>query len=205
MLLRKQRSADKEEFWMLRQRFWATQRLAAGDTVSDEKGTPLFPKAKKISIPRTSRWFVRRLRGARAKSLLELVTILDSVMNNTSVILLFEVGGKKLLFPGDAQIESWSYALARADVRAALAGVDVLKVGHHGSRYSTSEGFLRRVAPDLAMISAGRGNRFGLPSPDTLALLHRQGTRVFRSDEDGTIELVSDGTTWSVSTPYPRD
>jgi len=131
----KQRSADKEEFWMLRQRFWATQRLAAGDTVSGEKGTPLFPKAKKISIPRTSRWFVRRLRGARAKSLLELVTILDSVMNNTSVILLFEVGGKKLLFPGDAQIENWSYALEKS--LALLEDVDVYKVGHHGSRNAT--------------------------------------------------------------------
>lgn len=131
----KQRSADKEEFWMLRQRFWATQRLAAGDTVSGEKGTPLFSKAKTIAIPRTSRWFVRRLRGVRAKSLLELVTILDSVMNNTSVILLFEVGGKKLLFPGDAQIENWSYALEKS--LPLLEDVDVYKVGHHGSRNAT--------------------------------------------------------------------
>jgi len=131
----KQRSADKEEFWMLRQRFWNSQRLAAGDTVTGEKGTPLFPKSKSIAIPRSSRWFVRRLRGVRAKSLLELVTILDSVMNNTSVILLFEVGGKKLLFPGDAQIENWSYALERS--LPLLEDVDVYKVGHHGSRNAT--------------------------------------------------------------------
>ena len=98
-------------------------------------GDPVFPKAKTIPIPRSSRWFVRRLRGARAKSLLELVTILDSVMNNTSVILLFEVGGKKLLFPGDAQIENWSYALSNS--LPLLAGVDVYKVGHHGSRNAT--------------------------------------------------------------------
>jgi hypothetical protein len=131
----KQRSVDKEEFWMLRQRFWATQRLAAGDTASGEQGTPLFPKSKSISIPRTSRWFVRRLRGVRAKSLLELVTILDNILNNTSVILLFEVGGKKLLFPGDAQIENWSYALERS--LPLLEDVDVYKVGHHGSRNAT--------------------------------------------------------------------
>jgi hypothetical protein len=131
----KQRSADKEEFWMLRNRFWNTQRLAAGETTSTGSGDPIFPKAKTMPIPRSSRWFVRRLRGARVKSLLELVTILDSVMNNTSVILLFEVGGKKLLFPGDAQIENWSYALSKE--LTLLAGVDLYKVGHHGSRNAT--------------------------------------------------------------------
>jgi len=130
----KQRSTDNNEFWMLRQRFWATQRLAA-DTTSGAAGPALFPKAKTIAIPRTSRWFVRRLRGVRAKSLLELVTILDSVMNNTSVILLFEAGGKKLLFPGDAQIENWSYALENS--LKLLEGIDVYKVGHHGSRNAT--------------------------------------------------------------------
>src|SRR5262245_2223731 len=111
--VQKQRSSDKEEFWMLRNRYWATQRLAADDAAiaTASSSERLFPKAKTIPIPRSSRWFVRRLRGARAKSLLELVTILDNVMNNTSVILLFEAGGKKFLFPGDAQIENWSYAL----------------------------------------------------------------------------------------------
>jgi hypothetical protein len=62
-------------------------------------------------------------------------------MNNTSLILLFEVGGKKLLFPGDAQIENWSWALEDSPdakkTRALLAGVDFYKVGHHGSRNAT--------------------------------------------------------------------
>jgi hypothetical protein len=64
-------------------------------------------------------------------------------MNNTSVILLFEVGGKKLLFPGDAQIENWEFALnnpdekERARIHALLADTDVYKVGHHGSRNAT--------------------------------------------------------------------
>ena len=137
----KQRSADKEEFWMLRNRFWSTQRLASGDTATGGTGEQVFKKAKTIPIPRSSRWFVRRLRGVRAKSLLELVTILDNVMNNTSVILLFEVGGKKLLFPGDAQIENWSYALKdekqSKKVLPLLAEVDLYKVGHHGSRNAT--------------------------------------------------------------------
>jgi hypothetical protein len=72
------------------------------------------------------------------------------VLNNTSVILLFEVGNKKLLFPGDAQIENWSYALSHTRVRQMLAGVDLYKVGHHGSRNATPKSlwnlFTRRSA-----------------------------------------------------------
>ena len=71
----------------------------------------------------------------------EIVRILDKQMNNTSVILLFEVGKKKLLFPGDAQLENWMHALKESDEAAAnrklLAGVDVYKVGHHGSLNAT--------------------------------------------------------------------
>jgi hypothetical protein len=59
------------------------------------------------------------------------------VMNNTSVILLFEVGGRKLLFPGDAQIENWSFALQNAAWKKKLADVDLYKVGHHGSLNAT--------------------------------------------------------------------
>lgn len=151
--VQKQRSRDDDEFWMLRlqqfwtarQNFWSMQSLNAKRMASNAT-RQLFPKAKKLTgqdLPRESRWFVRRLRGARAKQLLELVTIMDDAMNNTSVILLFEVGGKKLLFSGDAQIENWEYALKHPDekervrIHALLADTDVYKVGHHGSRNAT--------------------------------------------------------------------
>jgi hypothetical protein len=58
-------------------------------------------------------------------------------MNNTSVILLFETAGKKILFPGDAQIENWRYALGQQAIRTMLEDVDVYKVGHHGSLNAT--------------------------------------------------------------------
>src|SRR3546814_10469532 len=58
-------------------------------------------------------------------------------MNNTSVILLFEVGDKHLLFPGDAQYENWMYALAQEGVTQRLCKVNVYKVGHHGSLNAT--------------------------------------------------------------------
>jgi len=137
--VQKERRIDPAQFWMLRQKFWQMQASNAVGTMSSG-GEPLFPHAKILppeQQPRTSRWFVRRLRGARAKSLLELVLIMDDAMNNTSVILLFEVGGKKLLFPGDAQIENWEYALQQKEIVKLLADVDVYKVGHHGSRNAT--------------------------------------------------------------------
>src|SRR3546814_18460594 len=58
-------------------------------------------------------------------------------MNNTSVILLFEVGDKHLLFPGDAQYENWMYALAQEGVNQRLSKVNVYKVGNHGSLHAT--------------------------------------------------------------------
>src|SRR5262249_4933388 len=58
-------------------------------------------------------------------------------MNNTSVILVFEIGGKRLLFPGDAQIENWEFALGQKQYRTLLSGANVYKVGHHGSRNAT--------------------------------------------------------------------
>jgi ribonuclease BN (tRNA processing enzyme) len=149
--VQKQRSTDPDEFWMLRrQQLWRSRRefwqmQAANATQTTRQAlSELFPDSAKFrDIPRASRWFVRRLRGARAKQLLELVLVMDEAMNNTSVILLFEVGGKKLLFPGDAQIENWEFALQnpnkarRRAIRALLAEVDVYKVGHHGSRNAT--------------------------------------------------------------------
>lgn len=138
--VQKQRSVDPNEFWMLRQRFWSMQAANASSTMASGDARPLFAGAPTLAPeqqPRSSRWFIRRLRGARAKALLELVLIMDDALNNTSVILLFEVGGKKLLFPGDAQIENWEYALNDPATLKLLADVDVYKVGHHGSRNAT--------------------------------------------------------------------
>ena len=69
--------------------------------------------------------------------MLEIVRSLDKAMNNTSVILVFEMGDKRLLFPGDAQIENWQYALSQKANQDLLAGVNLYKVGHHGSLNAT--------------------------------------------------------------------
>ena len=79
----------------------------------DHEKESLFPKKISRKVPVNARWFRHRMRNMRAELMLSIVTILDRQMNNTSLILLFEANGKKLLFPGDAQIENWSYALSQ--------------------------------------------------------------------------------------------
>ena len=126
-----QRSKDEDEFWMF-------QALAHQFALKPE--ARVFRRAKTYSAlgaPPFTRWFIKRMRAVRGEQLLGIVRALDKVMNNTSLILLFEVNGKKLLFPGDAQIENWSYALSKPEIKKLLSTVDVYKVGHHGSRNAT--------------------------------------------------------------------
>ena len=72
---------------------------------------------------------------------------------------------------------------------------DVLKVAHHGSRSSSSEGFLERVSPLMTIISAGQDNRYGHPHAETLAALsgHVADNAMFTTADNGTIELITDG------------
>jgi competence protein ComEC len=75
-----------------------------------------------------------------------------------------------------------------ADVRAAL-----LKVAHHGAATGSSAEFLAAVAPAAAVISVGAGNRFGHPAEETLARLAAAGAAVYRTDQVGVVEVVTDG------------
>jgi hypothetical protein len=141
-----QRSKDPDEFWHLQalaQKYatWANAGRADETGESDPRfeSAELFPDAARLDSqpPPYARWFVPRIRALRAEQMLELVRALDDVLNNTSVILLFEVAGKKFLFPGDAQLENWQYALSKPEVRELLREVDFYKVGHHGSLNAT--------------------------------------------------------------------
>ena len=77
-------------------------------------------------------------------------------------------------------------------VDAGLGDIDVLKVGHHGSAESVDEKVLRVLKPELALISVGAGNSYGHPKKGTLALLEEAGSRIYRTDEDGDINLTFD-------------
>ena len=137
--IRKQRSKDPSEFWQFRN-FWASQSLAAAGNAARQDAAPLFPGAPGVQEsdhPPNVRWFIKQARQMHTSQVLELVRDLDTVMNNTSVILLFEIGDRKLLFPGDAQIENWSFALQNDEWKQKLADVNLYKVGHHGSLNAT--------------------------------------------------------------------
>lgn len=133
--IKKQRSTDNDEFW-----HFQISGVSTATAIAREEASPFsssFVAAKRGKLPREARWAARRIADVRANQLLGIVTMLDKAMNNTSLILLFEVGKKRLLFPGDAQIENWSYALAQPGIVDMLADVDLYKVGHHGSLNAT--------------------------------------------------------------------
>ena len=69
-------------------------------------------------------------------------------------------------------------------------GVDVLKVGHHGSRGSLDAATMARLSPSVALISVGEGNRYGHPAPDVCALLENGGAEVFRTDLMGDVAVA---------------
>jgi len=130
-----QRHEHPEEFWHL--------QLQTGKRTASQKAA-LFPKAATVQrddLPYEIRWYLPRLEKIRGEQLLQIVRALDEALNNTSLILLFEIGKTKLLFPGDAQIESWQYVFKRAKrsrrLTALLEDVHVYKVGHHGSLNAT--------------------------------------------------------------------
>jgi hypothetical protein len=132
--IKKQRSSDPDEFWQFQA---SVARLAAS---ADGETPMLFPRHVKShgpAFPVNARWLVYHARMTRGEQLLQIVRSLDQEMNNTSVILLFQIGKKKLLFPGDAQIENWQFALQQKKYRSLLSSVNLYKVGHHGSRNAT--------------------------------------------------------------------
>ncbi|MFI5679244.1 ComEC/Rec2 family competence protein [Streptomyces cellulosae] len=112
--------------------------------------------------------------------------------NDASVTLLVRSAGLRFLLLGDLEPPA-QQALLRSPAGAALARVDVLKVAHHGSAYQDPE-LMRRVAPRLALISAGADNPYGHPAPSTVAALRAAGATVLRTDRDGAVAVAGAGT-----------
>jgi len=109
--------------------------------------------------------------------------------NDASLVLRVAYGETAFLFPGDLEEQGEAAAAAGGGLRA-----DVVKVPHHGSRTSSSAPFTAAVAPRLAVVSAGAGNRFGFPHEEALARWRAAGARVLRTDQ-GAVRVLSDGRT----------
>lgn len=110
-------------------------------------------------------------------------------VNDTSVVLKLGCGGSSAMLMGDASIETEERIIdGGIDVHA-----DLLKVGHHGSRFSSSVRFLQAVQPTWAVISAGVNNGYHHPHPTTLLRLEQANFNILRTDEIGDVKLYTDG------------
>lgn len=106
-------------------------------------------------------------------------------INEESIVIELTYGTKKFLFMGDAEEEN--------EKSRTWNDIDVLKVGHHGSNTSSSEKFLKQVLPEIAIISVGENNSYGLPKEKILERFQKMGSTIYRTDKDGTIQIVSNG------------
>lgn len=134
--------------------------------------------------------------GDDALSVNMLAPVSDSYddLNNYSAVIRIVYGDTSFLFTGDA--ENISESEITDDVKA-----NVLKVGHHGSDTSTSDDFLARVNPSIAVISCGKDNKYGHPTESTVQKLKDKGVQVLRTDEVGTIVISTDGSNLKMEQP----
>ena len=114
----------------------------------------------------------------------------DSIINEknlnlSSIVIRLQFGNNSILFMGDSEIEN--------EETRNWPKTDVLKVGHHGSLTSTSENFLNQVRPSYAIIMLGKDNSYELPKEEIIDRLNKIETQIHRTDEEGTIEMIMDG------------
>lgn len=151
-----QASKHDTEFWHMARSAWGVG--LRGLALGDEAWGRFDPMP---NTPVECRWLASHIRHARPRDLLAIVRDLDDALNNTSLILLFEVWSgadrKLLLFSGDAQIESWNHCFENPETVALLEDVDVYKVGHHGSLNATPKkslwGQFCKQGPEGALVT----------------------------------------------------
>ena len=113
----------------------------------------------------------------------------EADLNNNSVVGRLVYGNFAMMFTGDAEVEEEKTILNSG----AAVKSDILKVGHHGSRTSSSAAFVKAVAPKIGIISLGAGNSYGHPHAKTLKTLEKHKVEIFRTDRDGTITVTTTG------------
>ena len=106
-----------------------------------------------------------------------------TIANDFSPIMVLNYNNKKIMFTGDASTTSEKEAMDSFD----LPDVDLLKVGHHGSRTSSGATFLNQIKPEVSVISVGKGNKYNHPTNDCLNRLNAVGSQVYRTDNNGNI------------------
>ena len=115
-------------------------------------------------------------------------------LNSSSIILKMTFGNYSYLFTGDTTEEIEKTILEKN------INIDILKVSHHGSKYSSCEEFLKVATPTYAIISAGAGNSYGHPEQETIDRLKKHTDKIYITKDIGTIVLTSDGTSININT-----
>ncbi|MFC2061864.1 ComEC/Rec2 family competence protein [Elusimicrobiota bacterium] len=116
--------------------------------------------------------------------------------NNASIVIRLTAGEVSFIFPGDTEIPA---ELDLMDYGKGLK-TTVMKVAHHGSISSSSKPFLDRIMPEVAVFSCGRYNQYGFPTFEVLRRYEERGARLYRTDTDGSIEIITDGRKYRIVT-----
>ncbi len=143
----------------------------------------------------TRRGMERKLSEAATMKVLHPYAPDEEHLNNASIVVRITLGDISILLTGDIELEGESAVLAYA----ATLDSDILKVAHHGSRTSTTYGFLDAVKPQVSIIMCGENNRYGHPHQETLDKLHASGSNIFRTDTHGHIVIRSNGMDYDIS------
>ena len=117
--------------------------------------------------------------------------------NDNSSVVYTELNNNKFLFMGDAGVEVEEDLIEKYN----LQDIDVLKVGHHGSKTSSSKSFIDEVNPKYSIISVGKNNRYGHPNKEVLETL--EDTKIYRTDLDGSIKIKLDKNEYKIRTCSP--
>jgi competence protein ComEC len=152
-------------------------------------------KREGVKIKTAQKGVALPLKGVTASFIAPVKAYSSSDLNDWSAVLKLTYGKKSFLFTGDAETKSETDMI---NSKQALH-VDVLKVGHHGAKTSTSAAFLKVVKPTFAVISVGK-NSYGHPTSDVLSRLKTYKVNVFRTDKQGSIIATTNGTNLSFNT-----
>lgn len=123
---------------------------------------------------------------------------LDGTTNNNSIVLSLQYGNIDFLFTGDAEQEAEAAMLVSGVVP--VPDVEILKVGHHGSRTASSHDFLTATNPEVAIYMAGEDNRYGHPHEEAIIALTNIGAEIYGTDICGTVIVSTDGKSYAIQT-----
>lgn len=146
-------------------------------------------KGLKITSPKKGDEF--EVGGARCEIMTDGIED-TSNLNLSSIVIRMTYGMQSFLFMGDAEKEN--------EETRQWPQTTVLKVGHHGSSTSSSTQFLNEVQPQISVISVGKDNKYGHPTKTTINKLEKIKTKIYRTDESGTITITCDGKKYIVTT-----